>query len=249
MAVFSCDNLFCQDGRKLALEMAPQAGFQIVQDITTKTGATTFASEVQQLQGSNADVLFIIIYPAESQVFQADAKRANYMPRLIMTNNGQYSDQTWLDAMKKTNGASGWMGRDPTSVDLAKSNPSWVKVNEIYKKYSGGTDMGELAMRQFTGIIWSLDAINRAGSLEPGAIQKAARETNMPADQLIIDYKGIKFDENGQNTLATGVITQVGWDGDKHTVWPWDAAAKVKHELIVPMPSWQERDSKPKPAS
>lgn len=247
MAVFSCDNLFCQDGRKLALELGPQAGFQVVQDITTKTGATTFASEVQQLQASNADVLFIVQYPPESQVFQADAKRANYMPKLVMTNNGQYSDQTWLDAMKKTNGAVGWMGRDPTAIDLANKNPSWQKVNEIYKKYSNGTDMGELAMRQFTGAIWMADAINRAGSVEPAAIQKAARETNTPPDQLIIDYKGIKFDESGQNTLATGVITQVGWDGDKHTIWPWDTAKAVNFPIIYPEPSWQERDSKPKP--
>ena len=49
--------------------------------------------------------------------------------------------------------------------------------------------------------------------------------------------------------LATGVVTQVGWDGEKHTLWPWDVAAKVDFKPIFPSPSWQERDSKPKPAS
>src|SRR5206468_369186 len=84
-------------------------------------------------------------------------------------------------------------------LDQAAKNPSWQKVNEIYKKYSNGQNMGELAMRQFTGTIWIADTINRAGSTEPAALQKAANETNSPPDQLIIDYKGIKFGSNGQN--------------------------------------------------
>ena len=73
--------------------------------------------------------------------------------------------------------------------------------------------------------------------------------TNMPADQLIIDYQGIKFDQNHQNVLATGVVTQVGWDGEKHTVWPWNLAQQSGFKPIFPMPSWQEREQRPKPAS
>jgi branched-chain amino acid transport system substrate-binding protein len=91
--------------------------------------------------------------------------------------------------------------------------------------------------------------INRAKSVEPAALAKAARETNMGPEQLIIDYKGIKFDDNQQNTLATGVVTQIGWDGEKHTLWPWDLASKAGFKPIFPNPGWQERDSTPKPAS
>jgi len=108
--------------------------------------------------------------------------------------------------------------------------------------------MGELAMREITGLLWMADVINRAKSVEPAALQKAANETNMSPEQLIIDYKGIKF-ENGQNVLATGVVTQVGWDGEKHTLWPWDLASKANFKPIFPSPSWQERESKPKPAN
>src|SRR6185369_12943153 len=248
IALFTCDNLFCQDNRKVATDLAPKAGFKIVLDLTRKTGATTLASEVQRLQGANADVLFAVQYPAETVVFENDAKRAGYMPKVIATSNGAYSDQTWLEAQKKTNGAAGWLGRDPTAIDLVQDRPAWKKVNEIYKKYSNGQNMGELAMREITGLLWMADVINRAKSVEPAALQKAANETNMPASQLIIDYKGVKF-ENGQNVLATGVVTQVGWDGEKHTLWPWDLAARANFKPLFPSPSWQERESKPKPAS
>ena len=126
--------------------------------------------------------------------------------------------------------------------------PSWKKVNEIYKKYSRGQNMGELAMREITGLLWMADVINRAKSVEPSALQKAANETKMGPEQLIIDYKGVQF-ENGQNVLATGVVTQIGWDGEKHTLWPWDLASKANFKPLFPNPGWQERDSKPKPAN
>jgi branched-chain amino acid transport system substrate-binding protein len=246
VAVFTCDNLFCQDNRKIALELAEKGGYKVVADLTTKTGATTLASEVQRLQAANADILFMVQYPAETTVFQADAKRAGYMPKVIATSNGSYSDQTWLNAQKTTNGAVAWLGRDPTAIDLANKKPSWKKVNDIYKKYSRGQDMGELAMREITGLLWMADTINRAKSVEPAALQKAANETDMKPDVMIIDYKGIKFDANRQNELATGVVTQVGWDNEKHTIWPWTLAAQSGFKAIFPSVSWQERESRGK---
>ena len=248
IALLTCDNLFCQDNRKIAAELAPQSGFQVVLDLTTKTGSTTLASEVQRLQAAKPDALFLVQYAPETAVFQGDAKRAGWMPKVIATSNGAYSDQTWLEAQKKTNGGVGFLGRDPTAIDLVHDRPSWKKVNDIYKKYSRGQNMGELAMREVTGMLWMADAINRAKSVEPAAIAKAANETNMSPEQLIIDYKGVRFDKNHQNELATGVVTQVGWDGEKHTIWPWDLAQKAGFTPIFPSPSGQEREQKPKPA-
>ena len=94
VAFLTCDNLFCQDNRKVAAELAPQSGFQVVLDLTTKTGATTLASEVQRLQAANPDVLFLVQYPPETTVFQGDAKRAGWMPKVVATSNDTYSNQT-----------------------------------------------------------------------------------------------------------------------------------------------------------
>jgi len=246
IALFTCDNLFCQDNRKIAADLAEKGGLKIVADLTTKTGATTLASEAQRLQAAKPDILFSVQYPAETTVFQADLKRAGFMPKVIATSNGAYSDQTWLNAQKATAGAAGWLGRDPTAIDLASKKPAWKKVNEIYKKYSRGQDMGELAMREITGLLWMADTFNRAKSVEPAALAKAANETNMAPDVMIIDYKGIKFDNAHQNVLATGVVTQIGWDDEKHTIWPWDLAAQAGFKPIFPSPSWQERESRSK---
>jgi branched-chain amino acid transport system substrate-binding protein len=101
-------------------------------------------------------------------------------------------------------------------------------------------------MREITGLLWMADTINRAKSVEPAALAKAANETNMAPDVMIIDYKGIKFDANRQNELASGVVTQVGWDDDKHTIWPWNLAALSGFKPIFPSPTWQERESRSK---
>src|SRR5262249_62069310 len=131
----------------------------------------------------------LVHHSADNTCLTADSKCANFMPKVLATSNGAYSDQTWLTAQKANNGGAGWLGRDPTAIDLASKKASWKKVNEIYKKYSRGQDMGELAMREITGMLWMADTINRAKSVEPAVLAKAANETNMTPEGMIIDYK------------------------------------------------------------
>ena len=145
----------------MASELAPKAGYQVVLDLTSKTGATTLASEVQRLQAANPDVLFLVQYTADATVFQNDAKRAGWSPKVIATDNGAYSDETWLQAQKKSNGGAGWLGRDPTAIDLVHDRASWKKVNEIYKKQPG-PEHGRAGDAEITGLLWMADVINRA---------------------------------------------------------------------------------------
>ena len=247
IALLSCDNLFCQDGRKVALDLAARNGIQVVEDITTKIGVASLTSEVQRVQTANPDILFLIEYPPDTIVLQGAMKTAAWMPRIIMTSDGAFDDETWLQATKKVNGAVGWMGRDPAVVDQARKNPNWVKINEIYKKYSRGQNMGDLAMREFTGFMWIIDTINRAGSTDPQKLLEAAAKTFTRPKDLIIDYGGIKFDNNHQNILASGVVAQIGWDGEKHLLWPWDKAAQGGFKVMYPSPSWDERAKHPAP--
>ena len=81
------------------------------------------------------------------------------------------------------------------------------------------------------------DAINRAGSTEPEAIRKALAATDIPAGKLIMPWKGVKFDETGQNVFGAGILVQI-IDGKYHTVWPFNVAAR---EIVWPMPTWDQR--------
>ncbi len=46
----------------------------------------------------------------------------------------------------------------------------------------------------------------------------------MPGDQLIVPWKGVKFDATGQNIEATPVIQQIQ-GGHYVTIYPFDVAA------------------------
>jgi branched-chain amino acid transport system substrate-binding protein len=96
----------------------------------------------------------------------------------------------------------------------------------MYKKKSGD-EMDDTAARQMQGFLVLVDAIDRAGSTDPAKIQAALKATDLKADQLMIGYKGVKFDDKGQNILASGRIIQLQ-DGENYVaVWPKDCLTRA----------------------
>jgi branched-chain amino acid transport system substrate-binding protein len=95
--------------------------------------------------------------------------------------------------------------------------------------------MDDTSARDMQATLVLADAINRAGSTKPEAIQKALQETDLKPDQLIMGYKGVKFDQTGQNTLAATYLIQL--IGDQYiAVWPAKAA---HHALEYPLKGWK----------
>ena len=77
-----------------------------------------------------------------------------------------------------------------------------------------------------------IEAIDRAGSTEPAKIQAALKATDLKPDQLIMGYKGVKFDDKGQNMLASGLVIQLQ-DGENYVpVWPKAAAKTAPHDAV-----------------
>jgi len=105
------------------------------------------------------------------------------------------------------------------------------------KAHPQGIDLYDYPGRNLMGFIVLCDAINRAGSTEPAAIQKAIRETNLPASQLIFPWDGVKFGPDGQNQLGKAYMIQLQ-KGVNYSVWPWNLGAKP---LVYPIPKWSER--------
>jgi branched-chain amino acid transport system substrate-binding protein len=85
------------------------------------------------------------------------------------------------------------------------------------------------------GFMVLVDAINRARSTEPAKIQAALRATDLKPKELIMGFKGVKFDDKGQNILASAVVIQLQ-DGENYvTVWPKENATKAP---ILPYKGW-----------
>ena len=95
--------------------------------------------------------------------------------------------------------------------------------------------MDDTVGRQMQGFFVLADAIDRAGSTEPAKIQAALKATDLRPEQLMMGYKGVKFDDKGQNTLASGLIIQLQ-DGENYvSVWPKAGAEKAP---VLPYKGW-----------
>src|SRR5918993_1249886 len=57
---------------------------------------------------------------------------------------------------------------------------------------------------------------------------------NLPASQMVTGYEGVKFDDKGQNVLASTLITQMR-GGQYVSIWPKDRATA---QIVLPYKGW-----------
>jgi branched-chain amino acid transport system substrate-binding protein len=148
----------------------------------------------------------------------------------MIADDSGYYDPSFIKATGKI--SVGLFNRSSWSVGAPGS--ATAIIADMYKKKSGD-DMDDTAAREMQGFLVLCEAIDRAGSTDPAKIQAALKATDLKPDQLMIGYKGIKFDDKGQNTLASGLMIQLQ-DGENYVaVWPKADAGKSP---MMPYKGW-----------
>ena len=206
-------------------------GLPIAQDIAYSANTTDVQSQVLQLKDKKPDVVIMISYTSDAILYAKTFQALDYKPPMMIADNAGYSDPSTLKAVGKS--IQGIFNRSSFAIGAA-GTPTFL-INEIYKKKSGGDDLDDTAARQMQGFFVLVDAIDRAGSTEPAKIQAALKATDLKPDQLIMGYKGVKFDDKGQNVLAAGLVIQLQ-DGENYVpVWPKQLA---KTAPVFPYKGW-----------
>jgi branched-chain amino acid transport system substrate-binding protein len=207
-----------------------EKGVTIAQDISYAVNATDVQSQVLQLKEKNPDVVIMVAYTSDAILYSKTMQALDYKPPMIIADDSGYSDPSFIKSVGKI--TQGVFNRSSWSVG-APGSPT-ATIAEMYKKKSGD-EMDDTAGRQMQAFFVLCDAIDRAGSTDPAKIQAALKATDMKPDQLMMGYKGIKFDEKGQNTLASGVMIQLQ-DGEHYvSVWPKATAEKAP---VMPFKGW-----------
>ena len=206
-------------------------GLGIAQDIAYSANTTDVQSQVLQLKDKKPDVVIKISYTSDAILYAKTFQALDYKPPMLIADNAGYSDPSTLKAVGKQ--IQGIFNRSSFAIGPPGS-PTYL-INELYKKKSGGDDMDDTVARQMQGFFVLIDAIDRAGSTDPAKIQAALKATDLKPDQLIMGYKGVKFDDKGQNVLAAGLVIQLQ-DGENYVpVWPKD---KAKSAPAFPYKGW-----------
>src|SRR5215467_3196955 len=210
-------------------EQFAKDGLNISQVIPYSANTTDVQPQVLQLKEKNPDVVIFISYTSDAILYAKTMKDLSWKPAIMIADNAGFNDPSFV----ATSGALVERLVNRSSFAVGKPGSVSAVINELYKKKTG-SDLDDPSARAMQGMLILADAINRAGSTEPAKIQVALKATDLKASQVITGYNGVKFDDKGQNVLASSLITQM--QGGKYVpVWPKDKAAG---ELKLPYKGW-----------
>jgi branched-chain amino acid transport system substrate-binding protein len=114
----------------------------------------------------------------------------------------------------------------------------WVKdINARFKaKY--GYDIEHSSGQAMCVVSTLIDALERAGSKDRDKVRDALAKTDIKFGQYwVIMPDGVKFDAEGQNTMAIMPVSQ-WFDGVKHLIYP---AKYATRKPVWPMVKWSDR--------
>jgi branched-chain amino acid transport system substrate-binding protein len=186
--------------------------------------------QVLQLKEKKPDVAIFISYTSDASLYAKTMKAVNWKPAILIADDGGFNDPAFVKAMGAE--TEGLISR---SV-FAPGKPGSVAAicDALYKKKTGGDGLDDVSSRALQGFFVMADAIDRAGSTEPAKIRDALRATDLKPEQLVAGYDGVKFDDKGQNILASTLVTQLR-NSQYVSVWP---KSRATHELILPYKGW-----------
>jgi branched-chain amino acid transport system substrate-binding protein len=214
---------------KVLRDAAKEEGFNISIEIPYSANTTDVQSQVLQLKDKNPDVVIFVSYTSDAILYMKTMQALGYKPPVLIGDNSGFSDASFL----KTVGGIAQGAINRSAWDIGKPGSTTFLINEMYKKKTGN-DLDDTSGRAMQGFLVLVDAIDRAGSADPAKIQAALKATDLKPNQLMMGYKGVKFDEKGNNTLASALLIQV--QGDAYVaVWPKDNATAP---LKLPYKGW-----------
>jgi branched-chain amino acid transport system substrate-binding protein len=225
---------------ELIQQFAKEYGYDLRKHMLYAKEAPDLSSEVRSLKASRADVMLFASYTSDAILMIKTLKAQKAQPKIIWGQDAGFE----VPEFRATLGDSvvGILTRTVFLPQVVQVKKVAGQVNALYKAKSGN-DLTGASARSFTGLQTWVHVLENAGSTEPAAIQKAANELNIPGDELVVPWAGIKFstsgDEIGQNTLGSGLIGQYQKSADGQIVleivYPFDVASA---DMIYPFPKF-----------
>ncbi len=200
--------------RKIAMKL----GYEIIGDFPYEAAATSFEDILSAIARLTPPyVIFQSSYAEDALALVRGYAKRNIRPTAILGMDAGFNSPEFIPELGPL--AEGILSREVWALDIAAKKPLLKPINDIFKaRY--GRDMTGHAARAFTALMTLAHALNRAETLDPESIRQALVQTDIPEDQVIMPWEGVRFDpETGQNILGKGIIVQVQ-DGKYRTVWP-----------------------------
>jgi branched-chain amino acid transport system substrate-binding protein len=225
---------------ELIEKFGKEYGFEVKKSILYAAKATDLSSEVRSLIAVKPDAMLFASYTSDAILMMKTLKDQKAAPKLLWGQNAGFEVPEFVSTLGDT--TVGSLTRTVFIPKIAKVKPVAAKINEMYKAKTGN-DLSGASARSFTGLQAWVHVLEKAGSLKPADIQKAANAIEIAGDELVVPWQGIKFatsgEDIGQNTLGMGLIGQYqkGADGkiDLEIVYPFNVATA---NMLYPFPKF-----------
>ena len=234
------DTLFGEDSGRDQKEAAQRHGYQVLVDLKYRSRSTHVTSEVQRLKTANPDVWMPTSYVSDAILFARTARDLDYNPKMVIAQAYGHTDPAFLAAVGSQ--AEGLISRSALLLDIQDRLPLLATVNPLYRQTTVATggqavDLNETSALAIVGMMTLIDAVNRAGTVQPLAIRQALQQTSIPPGWLILPWRGVRFESTGQNEQVDVLMMQLR-GGRYSTVWPFDLATR---DVLYPIPPWSGR--------
>ena len=217
---------------QLIQQFAKEYGYDLKKAMLYAKESPDLSSEVRSLKASRADVMLFASYTSDAILMIKTLKAQKAQPKILWGQDAGFE----VPEFRATLGDSvlGILTRTVFLPQVVQLKEVAGQVNALYKAKTGN---------DFTGLQTWVHVLEKAGSTQPADIQKAANEINIPGDELVVPWAGIKFstsgEEIGQNTLGSGLIGQYQKNSDGQIVleivYPFDVASA---DMIYPFPEF-----------
>ena len=224
----------------LIKEFSAEYKYKLRKSMLYSAKAPDLSSEVRSLKASRADVMLFASYTSDAILMVKTLKAQKIQPKIIWGQDAGFEKPEF----RKTLGDSivGILTRTVFLPQVVDIKPVAGQVNALYKA-KADNDLGGASARAFTGLQTWVHVLEKAGSTEPAAIQKAANTIEIPGSELVVPWAGIKFstsgEEIGQNVMGSGLIGQYQKAADGsiglQIVYPFDVASA---DMIYPFPKF-----------
>ena len=212
-------------------------GFEVKKSILYGAKATDLSSEVRSLTAVKPDAMLFASYGSDAILMMKTLKDQKAAPKLLWGQDAGFEVPEFVSTLGEI--TVGSLTRTVFIPKIAQVKPIAAKVNAMYKAKTGN-DLSGASARSFTGLQAWVYILEKAGSVKPADIQKAANSIEIPGDELVVPWQGIKFattgEDIGQNELGTGMIGQYQKDKDGNITmeiaYPFDVATA---NLIYPL--------------
>ena len=236
--VYACENTEWGSSVAKSIEgYAKEYGFNITKGILYNANSPDLTSEAKTLVSAKPDVMLFASYLSDSLLMIRTLKGMRASTNFFWGQDAGFEMADFVKTLgTDTNGV---LTRTVFIAKITKVKKVAGQVNALYKK-KYGDDLTGATARSVVGVQAWAYALNQAGSTDPKAIQKACNEMNIPANDLVMPWAGVKFDATGQNILGRGLIGQYQKtkDGkiDLEIIYPFELATA---NMIYPFPGWK----------